>query len=333
MFSLMNQLILSVKAMKIIGRTAGFCTNLVGISLCLLIASCSGSDNQKNTDTPTAGTIKVGVDDSYSLLVDAEAYTFESLYKYAHLDTLYKTEADVINDFMNDSVPLIIVNRKLSDQQVAYLKERQYIPKTTKIAIDAVALIVNNDNPDTSLFYQTVKEIFQGKIKTWNQIDKKSKFKELQVVFDNFKSGNPRYFKEKFSLDSFPANCFAAKNNAEVISYVEKNKNAIGVISVNWISDPADTVSHNFLKRFKVVGIAIEGDNNPGTKYYKPFPGYIFEGSYPFTREVYCINRQPYTGLAHGFSSFIAGEKGQFIVLHSGLVPAAMPVRIVEIKH
>jgi phosphate transport system substrate-binding protein len=331
-FSLMNQLILSVKAMKIINGIVKYGFNILGVFFFFLILSCGGSGKQ-TTDTPTSGKIKVGVDDSYRLLVEAETYAFEAMYKYTTIDTIFRTEADVINDFMNDSVPLIIVNRKLSEKQVAYLKERQYIPKTTKIAIDAVALIVNNENPDTSLFFQTVKEIFQGKITTWNQVDKKSKLKELKVVFDNFKSGNPRYFKEKFEIDSFPSTCFAAKNNQDVIDYVEKNKNAIGVISVNWISDPADTVSHNFLKRFKVVGIALEGDNDPGTKFYRPFQGYIAEGSYPFTREVYCINRQPYTGLAHGFSSFIAGEKGQFIVLHSGLVPAAMPVRLVELKH
>jgi phosphate transport system substrate-binding protein len=329
----MNQLILSVKAMKIFTVISNFCIKLAGISFCLVIAACSGGADQKNTDTPTAGRIKVGVDESYRLLIEAEVYTFEVMYKYARIDTIFKTEADVINDFMNDSVPLIIVNRTLSEKQVAYLRERQYIPKTTKIAIDAVALIVNKENPDTTMFFQNVREIFEGKITSWNQLNKKSKLKELKVVFDNFKSGNPRYFKEKFAIDSFPPTCFAAKTNAEVIDFVEKNKNAIGVISVNWISDPADTVSHNFLKRIKVVGIALEGDNDPGTKFYKPFQGYIAEGSYPFTREVYCINRQPYAGLAHGFSSFIAGEKGQFIVLHSGLVPAAMPVRLVEIKH
>jgi len=302
--------------------------------ICLIIiTSCGGNSNSKNTDTPTAGTIKVGIDDSYHLLAEAEVFTFETVYKYAHIDTIFKTEADVINDFMNDTVPMIIVNRKLSDEQMAYLRERQYIPKTTKIAIDAIALIVNKENPDTSMFYQSIKDIFQGKITSWNQINSKSKLKDIRVVFDNFKSGNPRYFKEKFAIDSFPSTCSAANNNAEVINYVEKNKNAIGVISVNWISDPADTVSHNFLNRFKVVGIALEGDNDPGTKFYKPYPGYIAEGSYPFTRDVYCINRQSYTGLAHGFSSFLAGEKGQFIVLHSGLVPAAMPLRLVEIKH
>ncbi len=319
--------------MKIITKIAATGFFLFGLSSLLLITSCGGGGNQKATDTPTSGKIKVVIDDSYRLLAEAEIYAFEAMYKYATIDTIFKAEADAINDFMNDSVPMMIVNRNLSDQQVAYLKERQYIPKTTKIAIDAVALIVNNENPDTTLFYQTVKEIFQGKITTWNQINKKSKLQDIKVVFDNFKSSNPRFFKDKFELGSFPATCFAVQTNAEVISYVEKNKNAIGVIGVNWISDPADTVSHNFLKRFKVIGVALEGDNDPGTKFYRPFTGYIAEGSYPFTREVFCINRQPYSGLAYGLSSFIAGEKGQLIVLHSGMVPAAMPVRLVEIKH
>lgn len=306
---------------------------LFGLISLLFLGSCGGGGEKRTVDTPTSGQIKVGIDDSYRLLMEAEVFTFETMYKYARIDTLYKSEADVINDFMNDSVPLIIVNRKLSEQQEAYLKERQFIPKTTKIALDAVALIVNNDNPDTSLFYQVVKDIFQGKITTWKQVNPKSKLGAISVVFDNFKSGNPRYFKEKFALDSFPTTCFAAQSNAEVINYVEKNKHAIGVISVNWISDPADTVSHNFLKRFKVVGISLEGESDPTTQFFRPYPGYIAEGSYPFTREVYCINRQTYSGLAYGFSAFVAGEKGQLIVLHSGLVPAAIPVRLVEIKH
>ena len=304
-----------------------------GVALLLFLVSCGGAPNQKDVDTPTSGHIKVGVDDSYRLLIEAESYTFGFLYKYAHPEIVYQNEADAFNDFMNDTVPMIIVNRKLSDAQVKYLNDKQYIPRTTKIAIDAMALIVNNDNPDTTMYYQTVKEIFQGKVNSWKQVNPKSKLKELKVVFDNFKSGNPRYFKEKFALDSFPSNCYAAQNNEEVIKYVENNKGAVGVISVNWISDPQDTVSHNFLRRFRVVGIAMEGDHTTETKFYKPFPGYIYEGSYPFTRDVYCINRQSYTGLAHGFSSFIAGEKGQYIVLHAGLVPAAMPVRTVEIKH
>jgi len=303
-----------------------------GVIFLFFLSGC-GHPGQKDMDTPTSGTVKVGVDESYRLFMEAEVYTFEALYKYANIDIFYKTEADVINDFMNDSVPLIIVNRKLTEKQEAYLKSAQYIPKTTLIAHDAVALIVNRENPDSNLFYQTVREIFEGKTTTWKQINPKSKLPGLKVVFDHFKSSNPRYFIERFAIDSFPETCFAVQSNEEVVNYVEKNANAIGIVSVNWISDRQDTVSNNFLTRFRVVGVSLEGDNVPGTRFYKPYQGYIAEGSYPFTREVYCINRQSYTGLAFGFSSFIAGEKGQLILLHSGLVPAAMPVRLVEIKH
>jgi phosphate transport system substrate-binding protein len=299
----------------------------------IFLAGCGG-DVLNETDTPTTGKIKVGVDDSYKLLIDAELYTFEALYKYARIDTVIGSEADIIDGFMKDSLPLIIVNRKLTSQEEQYLISRQFIPKTTKIAYDALAFIVNKENPDTTLFYDQIAGIFTGKIVSWKQINpKKSSKDSVKVVFDNFKSGNPRYFREKFNLSKLPATCFAVTNNEEVINFVEKNKNSIGVISVNWISDKADTVSHGFLKRIKVVSISGPGDNDPGTSFYSPHPGYIVQGDYPFTREVFCINRQTYKGLAYGFSSFIAGEKGQLIILHCGMVPASQPIRLVEIKH
>ncbi len=302
------------------------------LSLILSLLSC-GSGQRGPTDTPTSGSVKVGIDDAYSLMMEAEIYAFETIYKYAKVKPQYKTEAEVINDFINDSVPLIVVNRKLSDKQEQYLRERQFVPKTTRIAIDGIALIVNKENPDDHFFYKTVKGIFSGKISDWKQINPKSKAGKVAVLFDHFKSSNPRYFIEKFGLDSLPSTCFAAKNNEEVIRYVETHNNAIGVIGVNWISERSDSVSNRFLQRVKVAGIALEGDNDPGAQFYKPYPAYIADGSYPFIRDVFCINRQTYTGMAYGFSSFLAGEKGQLIMLRSGMVPAAMPIRIVEIKH
>jgi phosphate transport system substrate-binding protein len=314
-------------------KSFGFRATCLLFSACLTILSGCGGDIRNRVDTPTTGKIKIGVDDSYKLLLDAELFTFHALYRYATIDTVIGCEADIIDGFMKDSLPLIIVNRKLTTEEEQYLVSRQFIPKTTKIAYDALAFIVNKENQDTSIFYDRIAEIFTGKIVNWKQINPKKSAKDtLKIVFDNYKSGNTRYFREKFNLSKLPATCFAMTNNAEVIDFVEKNKNAIGVISVNWISDKADTVSHGFLKRVKVVNISAPGANDPETNFYSPHPGYIVQGDYPFTREVFCINRQTYRGLAYGFSAFIAGEKGQLILLHSGLVPASQPVRLVEIK-
>ncbi|NTW34497.1 MAG: phosphate ABC transporter substrate-binding protein, PhoT family, partial [Bacteroidetes bacterium] len=147
------------------------------------------------------------------------------------------------------------------------------------------------------------------------------------------KSCNTRFIREKFELKKdFPDNCFAVKSNSQVISFVEQNKNAIGIISVNWISDKNDSISHEFLKKIKVVSIGDEANTDGTGSFYKPYQGNIADGSYPLIRNVYIINRETFSGLGSGFAAFVAGEKGQRILLKSGLVPATMPIRLVQIK-
>ncbi len=276
-------------------------TGFIFSAFLLCLAGCGG-DVLNSVDTPTTGKIKVGVDDSYKLLMDAELGAFESLYKYAKIDAVTGSEADIINGFMKDSLPLIMVNRKLTKDEEKYLNNKQIIPKTTWIGYDALAFIVNKDNQDSTMFYDRISDIFNGKIMTWNQIDpKKSSRDSIKIVFDNYKSGNPRYFREKFNLTKLPPSCFALQNNEELIGFVEKNKNAIGVIGVNWISDKADTVLHGFIKRIKVLSISTPGNNDPASNFYYPHPGYIAQGDYPFTREVFVSIAKHIIGLALWF--------------------------------
>lgn len=299
----------------------------------LVMPGCGERIKSSDKDTPTTGKIKVGLDDSYSLMIQAEMSTFHYFYNYATIDTLCRSEADVIDAFMRDSIKMMVVSRKLTEDEETRLKNVQIYPKTTLIAYDAIAFIVNNENPDTSFFYDKIKDLFTGKIKSWKEINPNSRLGDLKIVFDNYKSGNTRFFREKFQLNKLPDICFALNKNSDVIDFVERNKGAIGVISVNWVSNKEDTVSHTFLKKVKVVSVSPPGMNDKDGNFYTPHPYYIAENFYPFTREVFCINRQIYNGLAYGFSSFIAGEKGQMIILHEGMVPATMPVRFVEIKH
>jgi phosphate transport system substrate-binding protein len=304
-------------------------------AVAIILSGCNscGYDSKKITETATSGNIKIAVDEAYQLLMDTEIYTFEAFYKYAKITPLNKPEGEAFDLFMKDSVRCIIASRKLTDAEDQQLRNNQFIPKTTKIAYDALVFIVNNDNNDSLLTFNQIKDIFTGKISKWSDINKNSALGNLNVVFDNNKSCNTRYIREKFELkDNFPANCFAVKSNPEVINYVEKNKNAIGIISVNWISDKDDTISNGFLHRIRVVSVGDESNTDGKGEFYKPFQGNIAEGSYPLTREVYMINRETFTGLGTGFVSFVAGEKGQRIILKSGLVPATMPIRLVEIK-
>ena len=96
---------------------------------------------------------------------------------------IFKPEYDVINDFMNDSVKVIVTSKKLSDYQIQYLRDTQIIARTTTYAYDALALVTNKENNDTLIKYNTVKDIFLGKIKTWKEINPNSKLGDIQMLF------------------------------------------------------------------------------------------------------------------------------------------------------
>jgi phosphate transport system substrate-binding protein len=300
-----------------------------GLLALVILTTCNRNPNAILEENATRGIIKIGVDESFTLLAEAELYVFESIYQHADITPLYKPELDVLNDFLNDSIRMMITTRKLADDEIAFLKGKQINPRTTTIAYDGLAFVVNNQNKDSMLIYSKVKDIFKGNISQWNQLSPDNKAGPIKVVFDNNKSSNVRFIREKFGIqDSFPPYCMAADNNEEVINYVEQNINALGVVAVNWISDQADSLTRGFLSQITVAGLSQEFDTE-GTDFYKPYQAYIADKSYPLIREVYAINRETFTGLGTGFTKYISNE-GQRIILKMGMVPAIMPVRMVR---
>ncbi len=298
----------------------------------LLAASCkSYSDKQINKETTTRGDIKIGVDEAYQLLAEAEVNTFEGLYRYARITPLVASEDSILKLFMADSVRLMITNRTLTANEEAFLKEHLIIPRTTQIAWDAVAFVVNKSNPDIKVHYNTLRDIIKGSTNTWKQVNPQSPLGKITVVFDNQGSSNVRYLMKRFSISALPEYCYAANSNPAVVDYVENHPDALGIISVNWVSDPDDSITHAFLKRVKVIGVTPE-EFSESDDFYTPHPAYIADKTYPFIREVYMVSRETITGLGKGFIQFVAGDKGQRIVLKSGMLPATMPIRLVEIS-
>ena len=286
----------------------------------LLLLVCFGcSDSDSPDDTPTYGQISISVDETFMPLIDSEIDTFEGIYTYAAVKVSYKTEAAAFNDLMNDTIRLIIVPRQLNKSELKEFEKWEIVPKVTKIAYDAVALIGSKELKDSTL---TLEEI-----KTLLSVGSTKSLKNVNVVFDNNNSSTINFLKEKTGVEKLSENCYALTSNNAVIDYISKTKNSIGVIGVNWISDRDDTTNQSFLKSVKVLEIST-GENS---EYFKPFQAYIAQKIYPLWREVYIISKEAYTGLGTGLTAFIASERGQRIVLKFGLVPATMPVRLVEL--
>jgi phosphate transport system substrate-binding protein len=295
------------------------------------LAACGASDALTQEST-TRGNIRIATDDSYSRLISTEVATFESLYKYAKISVTEGPEGEVMDLLINDSVRAVVISRELTESEKGYLESNKIIPRSTKICTDGLAFVVNKDAPDSNFSFRQLKEIFTGLTSDWSKISSGKDNSSLVVVFDHPKSGNARFIRETFAIDSFPAVCSAVKSNQEVIAYVEKNKNAIGIIGSNWISDPDDSVSGDFMSRVRLVGVSSENDPDAVLGFHKPYQGYLADKSYPFRRDVFIINRELGTRLATGFSSFVAGDKGQRIILKAGLVPAYGVIRLVEVN-
>jgi phosphate transport system substrate-binding protein len=298
----------------------------------IALASCKNQGTAALKETPTSGDIKIEADESFQPIVDAEVATFTTLYKYAHITTVYKPENEMVADFLNDSVKVIVSSWAPSDEQRKVLLDMQTVVRTSVIAYDALALVLNKSNLDSLLTYDNVKDIMTGKITDWNQINSDSKLGAINIVFDNTNSGSFRYFREKFEMPQMLGNnFFAVNNNPEVIDYVSKSPGAIGIVSVNWISDKDDSLSFSLLSKIKVAAISLPYLDQ--STFYRPVQGSIYDKTYPFVREVNMNSRESFTGLGSGFVSFVSGEKGQRIILKSGLVPATMPIRIIQVKN
>lgn len=299
--------------------------------LLLIGIQCANHKASEFTETPTRGNIRIIADDSFLPIVEAEIATFTSIYKYAHITPIFLPEKDLIAAFLKDSIKVVISAWEPSEQQKQLLLGSQTIVRTTVVAYDAIALVLNKENKDSLLTYQNVNDLFKGKMTDWKEINPTSKLGKMVAVFDNDKSANIRYFREQFELGAqLPSNFYSLKSNEEVVDYVTKNKSAIGLVSINWIGNHQDSTSRSFSDKIKIAAISNKVLDN--SSYFLPVQGSIYDKTYPFTRKVNLVSRENFRGLGSGFISWFAAEQGQRIVLKSGLVPATMPIRLIQLK-
>jgi phosphate transport system substrate-binding protein len=299
---------------------------LMVLLMALLFCNCAHRDKNGNIlDTPTSGFIAISADESLKPLIDAEVNAFEGIYQYAKIKVVYTNEEDAVNWMLQDSARLTIVTRKLVSYEMDQLMRQTIVPTQLKIAGDGIALIQNRNDVDSLISLEHLKRLLSGDL---NGGGDRKVSPVRAVVFDQPNSGIIRYLQDSLRVTgSLPNYCFAVHGNAAVVDYVSKKPGTLGMIDLSWISDCDDSISNSFLKTIRVLGVSRDSD------FYQPYQAYLAENKYPLQRDVVMISREARSGLASGFMAFVASDRGQRIVLKSGLVPATMPIRIVEISH
>ncbi|MEO7213035.1 substrate-binding domain-containing protein [Mucilaginibacter sp.] len=302
-----------------------FALPLLGLALILIFQACKENKKDKKaviTDGFTSGTLVFAADESFSPIVDEEEYVFRALYPDAKPAIKYLPESEVVNQLLNDKVRVAIISRELDTTETGILKRRALAPDVNKFAVDAVTIIVNQLSTDTLTSVKEIIGMLNGTVKT-----------DKSIVFDNPNSSLVRYLKQLSGNKDFTQkNIYALKSNKEVIKYVSEHPNAIGITGFAWLNDP-DTDYADAVAKVKIVGVKDDANKSAPGEYFKPSQTTLVQHTYPLSRSLYIVDCTGRKGLGAGFASFLASERGQRIILKSGLLPDSIPSREINITH
>ncbi|QKJ28608.1 substrate-binding domain-containing protein [Mucilaginibacter mali] len=299
-------------------KIKGVALIVLSLALTALMPACKDR-GKVSKDTFMTGTADFLIDESCAPIIDEEAYIFTSSYPQAKPRLLYKTENEVLRLLLNDSIPFAIMTRNLTADEAKIMEAHTLPADANKFAVDAIALIVNKTSNDTTITVSELKAILRGESKTGKN-----------VVFDNPNSSLVRYLKDLAGTKELTAkNVYALKSNKDVIRYVSEHPGAIGITGFAWLNDP-DKDYADAVAKIKLMGVK-DDKRKDDIGFTKPSQETLSLKQYPLTRSLYIINCTGRQGLGSGFASFLLSDRGQRIILKSGLLPEIMPGREINI--
>jgi len=220
------------------------------------------------------------------------------------------------------------MSREMKDDELeAFESKYGYKPTAIPVAIDALAVMVNKDNPVKGLTMEQVDAIFSTTLKcggakeieTWGDAGVSAwASKSIQLYGRNSVSGTYGYFKEHaLCKGDFKNNVNEQPGSASVVQSVTSSANGIGYSGMGYTTSGV-----------KMVPLAKKGSTN----YVEATPVNAINGTYPLTRYLFIyVNKKPNQPLAPldgEFIKMVLSKTGQQVVIKDGYIP--LPAKVVE---
>jgi phosphate transport system substrate-binding protein len=291
--------------------------------VCALFALSQSCKHKADTGAEgkhTSDSSKMVVDESLQPIVDEELYIFKALDSTEHPKVTYAPENTAVNLLLADSLRFAILPRDLYPNEYKTLRDRNVYPRVGRFAIDAIAIIVNKASNDTTITVSEIKNMLNGQAK-----------QDKNIIFDNPNSGLVRYLKQLSGNTALTGkNIFSLKSNKDVIKYVAGHPNSIGIAGFAWLNDP-DKDYADAVDNVKIVSVRNDVGKDQSAAYYTPSQTTLALKQYPLTRDLFIVNGTGKTGLGKAFEYFVRGDRGQRIILKSGILPDNIPDRKINI--
>lgn len=296
------------------------------LAACFLVGCTSAPRDPGVDDSPTYGKATVLADEAFRLLLDDHALVFNATYPDAHITMHYMPERELTTAMLADSVRSVFAAFRPGGEQLDYFRTRSLTPHIESVATDAIAVLISPQNPVTKLSTSELKAMLEGALTIWPGTST-----PISLLFDTQGSSVPRTLVDSL-LDGRVERLkrgASASGMQDLVQRVANDPGAIGFVSFATISDLDDPQCRALRDPIKILSISATDTSAA----FPPDQGTLKDKSYPLRRSVIMLVTEGKSGLGTGFASFVAGHKGQRIILKQGLAPERVPARDVEIVH
>ena len=214
------------------------------------------------------------------------------------------------------------MSRQMKDGEIeAFERKFGYKPTPVGVAIDALAVFVNKDNPIEGMSLEQVDAVFSSTqkcgadspINRWGQLDMSGAWKNrpIQLYGRNSVSGTYGYFKKvALCKGDFLNSVNEQPGSASVVQSVATGLDAIGYSGVG----------------YKTSGVrALPLSKDTGDTFYEASSENAISGKYPLARVLYVyVNKhpnKPMSPLESEFLAMVLSKVGQEVVVKDGYIP------------
>ncbi len=278
--------------------------------LSLLSVSCTSTVSAQSSPQATAYIENKGSDTIVNL-----ALAWAEHYQAEHADVRISVtgggSGTGIAALINGTVDIANASRRIKEEEITEAQSKGVDPVEHIIARDAIAVIVNPENPVSQLTLRQISDIYSGKISNWQDVGGEDR--PIVKLSRETNSGTHVYFLETVlrlgNADDdtlFSRDTLLLPSSEGIIAEVRQNPNAIGYDGLGYVPDD-----------LKVIAIA-EAENEP---YVLPMISTVNDKSYPIARDLYMYTAGEPSGAVKDYLDWILSTEAQDIVVELGFVP------------
>ncbi|MFN0276922.1 MAG: PstS family phosphate ABC transporter substrate-binding protein [Chitinophagales bacterium] len=271
------------------------------------------------------GKIEIIADENYEQITDELIKSYENIFDSTDIVPTYENENAAISKFMNDSIHLMLIGRRLKPAEINNATLSQGIPPREHIiAYDAIAAVTLKNSNDTLFDLDAFIANRNGNVK--------NKFSDTKFIFTSAQSGTLAYLFEKTGLaNPSTQNMFAVDSLQQFISYLQKNTNTVGFLPYTLISDIDDPQVKEILEDISLMKV-VHTDTSGRRMIVELSQSTIATKEYPLVRPINLVLGNASERLGTGFVNFMYKSQPGRIFLKAGLIPAQIPERQIKIN-